>query len=257
MQMVDIHSHILWDADDGPDTLEKALQLLEQAVKEGVTKIIATPHSCHPKYDVNYNTVQLKTEILQQELIKNCIPLTLFTGHEVRLSEKIIPLYDSKKIHTLANSNYILLELPSYTVPHYTTTIISILLQQGITPIIAHPERNKAIIENPMYLERLIHAGAKAQITASSLAGYFGRTIQKFSLDLVKANLVHTYGSDVHHISIRPFLFQKGLYYLEKKKQLDAIDIFLENNERVIENKPFIQTEPGVINTGKWWAILK
>ena len=252
--MVDMHSHIIWNVDDGPNTIEQSIQMLEQAVKEGITKIIATPHSCHPQYDVNYETVKNKLEKLQQELDKMGIPLTLYSGHEVRLSEKMITHYNTKQIHALANSNYLLLELPSYTVPHYTTTIIHALLSEGITPIIAHPERNKAIIERPVYLERLIHAGAKAQITASSLAGYFGRKIQKFSLNLVKANLVHTYGSDVHHITMRPFLFQKGLHFLEKKKQFDAIDILLENNERIIKNKPFIHSEPFELNTGKWWV---
>lgn len=252
-----MHSHILWNVDDGPKTIEQAVQLIELAAKEGITRLIVTPHSCHPQFDVNYLTVKNKTELLQQELIKQHIPLTLFTGHEVRLSEKIISLYKTKQLHTLAMSNYLLLELPSHTVPHYTTAVIRTLLAEGITPIIAHPERNKAIIERPAYLERLINEGAKAQITASSLAGYFGRTIQKFSLDLVKANLIHTYGSDVHHETLRPFLFQKGLSYLEKKKELDAVDTLLENNKRIIENKPFINTQPCELNTGKWWAIIR
>lgn len=254
--MIDIHTHILWAVDDGPKQMEETMQLLEQAVDEGITEIIATSHSFHPQYHVDYETINNQIQLLQVQLLKNNIPLTLHTGHEVRISDNIIPLYKAKQIHTLANSNYILLELPAHTVPDYTVNIIRELLTEGLVPIIAHPERNKAIAERPVYLERLIREGAMAQITAGSLAGHFGRTIQNLSLDLVKANLVHTYGSDVHNLTSRPFLFDEGLCFLEKKKELDSVEIFLENNERVIRNLPFIMLEPEEIETTKWWKIF-
>ncbi|WP_332648229.1 tyrosine-protein phosphatase [Lysinibacillus sp. 54212] len=255
--MIDIHSHILWNVDDGPKTKEETLQILEQAVLEGITEIISTSHSNHPQYHANYKHVQNKLHILQYDLIQQNIPLTLHSGHEVRLSDSIIPQYRSNRLHTLANSNYLLLELPSYTVPHYTKMIIRELLSEGVTPIIAHPERNKAIAERPELLEALIREGALAQVTAGSLAGHFGRAIQRLSLDLVKANLVHTYGSDVHNLSSRPFYFDKGLLYLEKRKQLDAVDMLLENNSRIIRNKPMILQEPEKIERAKWWQILR
>ena len=175
----------------------------------------------------------------------------------MRLSEKIVPLYQSQQIHTLANSKYLLLELPSNTIPHYTTNIIHALVIEGITPIIAHPERNKAIVEKPNRLEYLIRQGALAQITAGSLTGHFGRSIQKLSLDLVRANLIHTYGSDSHNLTTRPFLFDAGLCYLEKKKQLESIDILLENNARIIDNQPLLILEPYEIGVDKWWKMNK
>lgn len=251
-----MHSHILWDVDDGPITMTETLKLLEQAAKEGITHIISTSHSNHPLYDVDYQVVTNQINLLQNELTNNSIPLTLHTGHEVRLSEKIIPLYQSQQIHTLAKSQYLLLELPSNTVPAYTKHIIHALLMEGIIPIIAHPERNKAIAEKPDRLAELIRQGALSQITAGSLAGHFGRAVQKLSLDLVRANLVHAYGSDVHNLTTRPFLFDEGLYYLEKKKQLDTVDIFLENNARIIQNKPFFIQEPNEIGSSKWWKFI-
>ena len=253
--MIDVHSHILWDVDDGPDRLDETLKLLEQVVKEGITEIISTSHSNHPYYNVNYQTVKNKVNLLHQMVIEHSIPLTIHTGHEVRLSENIISNYQTNEIHTLANSQYLLLELPSTTVPFYTENIIRDLLKEGITPIIAHPERNKAIAEQPSKLEKLIYSGALAQITAGSLAGHFGKEIQKLSLDLIKANLVHAYGSDVHNATTRPFLFEKGLLFLEKKKQLDAVDVLLENNKRIIENRLFIIYEPQKVESTKWWEI--
>ncbi|WP_096550711.1 tyrosine-protein phosphatase [Ureibacillus thermosphaericus] len=254
--MIDIHSHILYGVDDGPKTFEESITMLETAAAEGITDIISTSHASHPQFDVSSNDVIEQVQELQNELEIRQVPLTIHIGHEARISETIVERCLTKQTHLLANSNYLLLELPSSTVPPYTINIIRELLIHDITPIIAHPERNKSIAEKPARLERLIREGAVAQVTAGSLAGHFGRSVQQLSLDLVRANLVHTYGSDVHHLTTRPFLFNEGLSFLEKKKELDAIDILLENNARILANKPFIIYEPEEIQKRKWWNIF-
>lgn len=253
--MIDIHSHILFDVDDGPVSIEQSIEMLETAANEGIRNIISTSHLYHPQYSVAANVVKKQVKQLQNEMYERGIPMTIHLGHEVRLNEKVVSLYESKEIHTLANSRYLLLELPSNTVPHYTKYIISDLLSVGITPIIAHPERNRGIAENPKRLENLIRDGALAQITASSLAGHFGKKVQKLSLNLVRSSLVHTYGSDAHNLSTRPFLFHKGLDYLEKLKEVDSIDLLLENNKRVLENQQLIQYEPNY-EKKKWWKLF-
>ncbi|MEK4385207.1 CpsB/CapC family capsule biosynthesis tyrosine phosphatase [Solibacillus sp. FSL W7-1464] len=254
--MIDIHSHILFGVDDGPGDLHETLEMLQKAVDEGITEIISTSHSFHPQYNVTAKQVTEQMAVLQEQLQLHDIPLKLHAGQEVRLVENVVALVEAKEALTLANSDYLLLELPSSTIPKYTKDLIIALQRKGITPIIAHPERNKAIAERPRKLEELVREGAMAQITAGSLAGHFGKNIQKLSLDLVKANLVHTYGSDVHNLTTRPYLFDAGLTYLEKKKQLDAVDMLLENNARIIENKNFILYEPQEVSSKKWWSIF-
>jgi protein-tyrosine phosphatase len=250
--MIDLHSHLLWNVDDGPETMEQSINMLEKAVGEGISEIISTSHFQHPHYSTSFNQVHNKVNLLQMEIMKNNIPLKIYTGHEVRLSPNLIQLYKSLQIHTLANSNYLLLELPSYSVPLYTFHIIPELLKEGIVPIIAHPERNKEIFKSPKQLERLVRMGALAQVTAGSLSGHFGKKIQKFSLELVRANLIHTYGSDVHHLKTRPFLFEKGLNLLEKKGLLDYVDILIGNNKNIIKNKEVLILEPESIKKRRW-----
>lgn len=251
--MIDLHSHIIWGVDDGPQTMQESLQILEQAVNEGVTIMTATSHFQHPLYSVSFQEVNDKVNRLNRELTQNNIPLELYTGHEVRLSDQLLSLYGSSTIHTLANSNYLLIELPSNLVPLYTFHVIGELVSAGITPIIAHPERNKAIYENPQQLVKLIESGAVTQMTAGSLAGTFGRNIQTFSLHLIKANCIHTYGSDVHNSTTRSYCFQKGLSFLEKKKQSHYIEMLLENNERVVRNRPLTIFKPELVNKRRWW----
>lgn len=184
--MIDIHSHILFDVDDGPKTIEETLCLFEQAVLEGITTIVSTSHALHPLYNVPFNVVNEQIKQLQMAIDQRNMPLKLYTGQEVRLAGNILELYEKKQLHTLAHSNYLLLELPpSNHIPKYTKDIIYSLLTAGITPIIAHPERNRVITENPSHLEQIIREGALAQITAGSLAGLFGKAIQKLSIKFV------------------------------------------------------------------------
>lgn len=254
--MIDLHSHILWGVDDGPQTIKESLQILEQAVNEGITMMAATSHYQHPLYSASFHVVYDKVNRLNMELTQNNIPIELCTGHEVRLSHQLLSLYDTRNIHTLANSNYLLIELPSNWIPLYTFHVIEELVNAGITPIIAHPERNKDIFENPQKLEKLIERGAVTQMTAGSLAGAFGRTIQTFSLHLIQANCIHTYGSDVHNMTTRAYCFQKGLSFLERKKQSHHVEMLLENNKRVVRNKPLTILKPEHVNKRRWWLNL-
>ncbi|KGR73983.1 tyrosine-protein phosphatase [Ureibacillus sinduriensis] len=254
--MIDIHSHILFNVDDGPKSLHDSLEMLKSASKEGITEIISTSHIRHPQFDVQAITVLEQVTLLQSELNKQEIPLTIHLGHEIRLCDDIVALISERQILTLSQSNFLLLELPSSHIPNYTKGIIRELLNISITPIIAHPERNLAICEKPERLEWLIREGAAAQLTAGSIAGHFGRAIQKTALELIKRNLVHTYGSDAHNLSTRPFLFEKGLSYLKKQKEIEVVDLFLENNSRIVENRPLLIYEPGLATKRKWWWFI-
>ena len=255
-RVIDIHSHILFGVDDGPKNIEESLELLSLAVQEGITEIISTSHVLHPSFNVEMDDVVKQVAALQHLIHTEGLPLTLHTGHEIRINENVPDMLQQKKLLPLANSRYVLIELPSNSVPTYTKHLLLQLLELGYTPIIAHPERNKAIAENPDKLKQLVELGAFAQITAGSVAGHFGKSIQKTSLQLIEANLVHTYGSDVHSRDVRPYLFDAGLTYLEKHKHADTVEVFLENNARILTNDSFIVFEPQLIREKKWWQIF-
>lgn len=254
--MIDIHSHFLFGVDDGPKTKKDALRIIEKAAQEGITNMIATPHAFNPHFHVSRNEIEEQIELLKDIVKAEKIPVTLHTGQEVRLCANLVEKLLGKEILTLAHSRYLLLELPTQSVPAYTVNIIQSLLAEGIIPIIAHPERNRAIAEKPERLERLIRHGALTQITAGSIAGHFGKNVQKLSLQLIEANLVHTYGSDVHNMTTRPLLFEKGLDHLEKKKYHDIADILLENNERILRDELLFLFEPKVPMYKKWWQFI-
>lgn len=255
--MIDIHSHLLFGVDDGAKSIEETLQILEQAEKEGIMDIIATPHAFGPHYHVTKEIIMKKIEKLTKILQKKGLQIAVHSGQEIRLHEQIIQNLKTGDAMTLANSRYVLLELPSHSVPAYTTNIIQLMIADGKIPIIAHPERNRGIAENPERLERLIRHGAVAQVTAGSLAGHFGRGVQKLALQLIEANLVHTYGSDVHNLETRPFFYNEGLNFLEKKKHHEMIEILLENNKCILTDEPLVILEPATPMLRKWWALVQ
>lgn len=254
--MIDMHTHILYGVDDGPQTIEGTLQMLKAAVEEGITDLIVTPHAYHPKYTVKRDAIHRQINELIDSVKQLGYPLRLHSGQEIHLHEHLVENLLSGEAMTLAKSRYLLLELPFYTVPAYTFQIIQTLIENGYTPIIAHPEKNRAIAENPNILNRLILQGAHAQITAGSLTGHFGRHIQKTAMQLVQANLIHCYGSDAHNVSSRPFEYSKGLIMLEKKVHYELITVLLENNRRILNDEAFTILEPANIMPKKWWGLI-
>ena len=74
--MIDIHSHILYGLDDGAKDLGSSIEMAKQAVTEGITSVIATPHHRHPSYSNNKGKIIARVQELQAELTKQDIPLT-------------------------------------------------------------------------------------------------------------------------------------------------------------------------------------
>ena len=254
--MIDIHSHLLFGVDDGPDTMEGTMRMIEEAIAEGITHLVVTPHAYSPQYHVPVEEVKSQVRMISDIISAAGIHLTLSTGQEVRIHEHLVRNLLNKEILTLANSRYLLLELPTQHVPNYTVKIIQSLLEEGIVPIIAHPERNKGIAEKPERLERLVRHGALAQVTAGSVAGHCGKNVQKLSIQLIEANLIHAYGSDAHNTDNRPFLFNKGLEVIAKKMDTETVDMLLLNNQQIIENNLLIIYEPEVPIARKWWQLI-
>lgn len=253
---MDTHTHILAVQDDGAQTMRETMRLIDKAVEEGLSDIIATPHGYHPAFKTDMCLLFKQLKAVNEYIKKENLPIEIHSGQECRLSEKLLERLKAGKAMTMAESRYVLLELPSTNIPAHTTHIIQQLIEGGYIPIIAHAERNQAIIENPARLRKLLLNGALAQVTAGAVAGSFGKSIQNSAMILIEANLIHIYGSDVHDLSKRPFLFNEGLEYLKKKNLHEIVEILLENNERILGNDDLIILEPQETLKRKWWNVF-
>ncbi|MEB7755025.1 tyrosine-protein phosphatase [Staphylococcus xylosus] len=235
--MIDMHNHILIDIDDGPQSLTAAIDLLKQAKREGITDIIATPHHLHPKYSNDIYTVKEKiNELKINEEIRN-LNINIYAGQEIRVTDRVIDDINNGNIEGINNSNYLLLEFPSNEVPHYSKQLFYELQTMGYIPIIAHPERNKAIVQNLDLLFELINGGALSQLTTSSILGDFGSNVRRISLKIMDNNLAHFIASDAHSATTRPFAMKQLFKERKLKTYYETFEDYIENGNLIIKNE--------------------
>lgn len=250
--MIDIHSHILSGIDDGARSLEDSLAMAELAVAEGITHILATPHHKNGKFENYKKDILTSVRDLQSELDANGIPLTVFPGQEVRLHGDLLKGIEQGEILCVDETNrYLLIEFPALSIPQYAESLFFQLQQQGIVPVIVHPERNQEIIGNPDLLLNFVEKGALAQVTASSYVGVFGKEIATLSSQLIRADLVHILASDAHNTRGRSFHMREAFDKLEKEFGKEKKSYFLENAKNIINGDLFIPETPTTIQKKK------
>lgn len=243
--VIDIHCHILPNVDDGPNNVELSLSMAREAAKEGITHIIATPHHRNGHFDNVKTDILLKVQQLNERLEHENIPVTILPGQETRINGEMIEDYENGNILTLNNTErYVFVEFPSNDVPAYTAHLFFELKMKGLTPVIVHPERNRAIIEKPNRLYRLIKDGSLSQITASSIVGKFGKKIQQFSMELIEHSLVHFVASDAHNVTSRTFHMRAAYNEIAQEFGHDVVDEFRANAKQLMNGEEIYVNEP-------------
>lgn len=254
--MIDIHSHILPGIDDGAQTIEDSIKMAKAAVNEGITTIIATPHHKNNQFTNLKSSILTKVNDLNTVLKQENIPLTVLPGQEVRIYGEVLEDYYKEEILTLNHTKYLFIEFPSSSVPRYAERLLYELQTEGIIPIIVHPERNKELQEKPDLLYQFVKNGALTQVTASSVAGYFGKNVKKFSEQLIEHNLTHFVASDAHNVHNRGFKMVEALDTIEENFGVDYIYLFKENAELLLEDKNIIKEIPERIQRKKFLGIF-
>ncbi len=137
-------------------------------------------------------------ERLREAIYQEGLDFEIYLGNEIYIAMDIFTLLENKKVATLNDSRYILLEFPMLDMPIFVENLIYNLLLKGYVPVIAHPERNKKIIDDPNILYNLINKGALAQLNLPSLEGKYGDKVRITVEILLKYNMIHFIGTDAH-----------------------------------------------------------
>ena len=192
--MIDFHSHILPNIDDGSRSLEQSIEIVNEAKNAGFTKIISTSHYLEDYYECEE---QERAKLLKQ-LQDNVQGIELYLGNEIYITDNMIQLIKDKKASTINNSRYVLFEFPLSTKAMNDKEVIYRLIEQGYVPVVAHPERYKNVQEDPKYIEDLAEMGALFQANYGSIIGMYGDKAKKTLKYLLKNGLICFFGSDVH-----------------------------------------------------------
>jgi len=199
--MIDLHSHILHNIDDGAQTLEESVNMMRASESAGVSDVLATPHTYEEPSDTDIIKIKNRFAELTHAIVREGIRTRLHLGAEIYMHPNLPTIVDKYPELTINGARkFLLVELPGQGVPFYAENIIFQMAVRGIIPVIAHPERCLSIQKNPQILVHLIQKGAQTQMNAGSLLGHYGRQAQKTAKKCLKLNLIHIIASDMHRL---------------------------------------------------------
>lgn len=256
--MIDIHCHILPGVDDGARTLTESVMMAKEAVSQGITKIVATPHHNNGSFQNLGPDIIGAVDYLNGQMQQENIPVEILAGQETRVyGDMLEDLENGQVIPLNKTSNYVFVELPPHQVPKYTTQLLFDMQIAGYKPVIVHPERNHELIDNPDKLYRIVKNGALTQITAASMLGHIGKKSQRFANQIVEANLTHFMASDAHNFKKRGFYMREAIRYLKKNYGNQTAFQFMENSELMVLGQTINKEPPERIKPKKKWGIFE
>lgn len=199
--MVDIHSHIVYGVDDGAKTLEDSIAMVEMAAEAGTTDIVATPHSdLRFSYDpalIAERIAQIQARVGDRIKIHRGCDFHLFF-------DNIENCKADRSRFTINGHRYLMVEFADSQIPKTIGNIFQEMLQNDITPVITHPERNALLMGRVADLVQWVRAGCLIQVTAQSFTGRFGKAAEEGARRLMRQNMVHFIASDAHDTEWRP-----------------------------------------------------
>ena len=243
--MIDFHSHVLPNVNDGSKSVEETFKLLEEAKEAGFDGVISTSHYMEEYYEVNVAERKVWINALSENLYKKNIDLKLYLGNEIYISKNIIDFLETGKATSINNSNYVLFEFPLNSKPMDMYDIIYDMLEYKLVPVLAHPERYSFVQKEPNLVYDLIQKGVLMQSNYGSILGMYGEKAQIIVRKLLENNMVHFLGSDVHRANSIYSKIQSSLGEIEaivgeeKLKEISSV-----NPKLVVDNKRIDIDEP-------------
>jgi protein-tyrosine phosphatase len=201
--VIDLHSHVLPALDDGARTIDDSLDIVAAAAADGIRVLAGTPH-VRDDFPTTADEMERALGLVREAVARAGLAVDVLGGAEIALDR-----LDSLRDRDLARFGlggspaYLLLEFPYFGWPLSLPATVLRLRSRGITPVIAHPERNADVQSDPERLRPVMLAGALGQITAASVDGRLGRRARAAALDLIDRGLGHLLASDAHTQEIR------------------------------------------------------
>lgn len=207
------------------------------ATGDGIRIIACTPHIYPGLYENNGPDILRRVGLLQEELDRAGIALTLTAGCDAHLTPTMVAELDSGHIPTLAGSRYFLFEPPHHVAPPRLAESVIATIEAGYLPIITHPERLSWIESHYETMKKLAAAGAWMQLTSGSVIGRFGHRAQYWSERMLDEGLVHLLATDAHNLRNRkPLMREAANAVAARLGERAAIDMTETRPRMVLEN---------------------
>jgi protein-tyrosine phosphatase len=241
--MIDIHSHILPEIDDGARSLEEAVEMAEIAAADGIKQMVCTPHMFNGISNNPEPAEILDRVAAFQEKIAHT-GLIVLPGNEVHITHELADQARANRVTKLNNKNYMLVEFPSMTIPVGADELFEGLTSNGVRPILVHPERNHRFQARPSLVTGFIEMGVYIQVTAMSVTGEFGPAAKSCADALLRHNCVHFLASDAHRSERRPPILSKGRTAAAEVIGEDKAARLVVNNPLAVVTGELVEPEP-------------
>jgi protein-tyrosine phosphatase len=195
--MIDLHTHLLPNVDDGSTTLSQSLEQLSIISQAGVRKIYLTPHFMRHLYHNTRAVINPVFRELQSAADKAGIKIDLELGCELFIDNHSKETLAEEGL-TMGDSRYVLFETTLQQIPEDIFELTYAIRKSGYRLIMAHPERYSDIIRNPDIIEDFLHRDILLQLNAGSLLGLYGRNVEHTAIALLDKGYAHFIGSDNH-----------------------------------------------------------
>lgn len=228
--MIDIHTHLLFGVDDGPETFEESIAMLKHAKAQGIDAMILTPHYRHGMF--SYPKDRIEEHFAKLYKPAEEMGIRLYLGTEQHINSMTIEYIEKGRCNTMAGTNYVLAEYKPETDYGYIEASVRDLIRHGYVPIIAHVERYMCMHEDLGQVEHLRKLGVMIQVNANAVIGADGFRMKGYTKKLLKKGLVDFVGSDSHDLKKRMNNMGKCRDYLYKKYDERYVDRIIEGNAR-------------------------
>ncbi len=243
--MIDFHTHILPNIDDGSRSIDETFNLIKEAKEAGFDGIVLTSHYIENYYETDVPERDVWVQAIKENLEPKGIDTNLYLGNEIYISDNMMRLLEEGKASTINNTCYVLFEMPLHEEPLNLYDAIYSLQENKLIPILAHPERYSFVQKEPELINDLIEKGCLMQANYGSILGQYGEKAEFIVRKFFENNMIHFLGSDVHRQNSIypkiPFALEKIKHIIGERKLEELTTI---NPELALANKKIEIQEP-------------
>lgn len=196
--MIDFHTHIIPNIDDGSRSIEETFNLIKEAKEVGFEGIVLTSHYIENYYETDVPERDMWVKAISDNIRNKGIQTNLYLANEIYMSENMMDLLIDRKASTINNSSYVLFEMPLNSEPINLYNVIYSLQENKLIPVLAHPERYSFVQKEPELIYDLIKKGVLMQANYGSILGQYGEKAKIIVKKFLENNMIHFLGSDVH-----------------------------------------------------------
>ena len=256
--LICIHNHLLPGVDDGSEDLDMTLELIDQGLADGIGTWVLTPHVLQTFTEQIDDAHSAAFEDLLAHVERRGLPVRLYLASEIMYDPQVAQQIVQRRSATFnGNGRYFLLEFPMTLFPPRGEDTLFECQLAGLTPIVAHPERNTMLAADLGKVARMVDRGILMQVNARSLAPETPAPVRHVADQMVRTGLAQFVATDAHNPLWRPAELRDAYERVgEIAGEAAARRLCVENPRAAIDGERIRPVVPDLPDTRSWWRRL-